>query len=62
MRQISRSPLVRVVNTLERDVFLILEETVELWSQSMESELREDELDIGPDEGAVSCTACELAM
>ena len=48
-------PFIWVVNTLECDIFLVLEETVELWSQAVESQLSEDELHVSSDQGAASC-------
>jgi hypothetical protein len=47
-------PLVRVVDALEADILLVLEETVEFGLQSVEAELRQDELNICADERTVS--------
>lgn len=49
------SPLVRIVDTPQTDVLLVLEETVEVGVMSVETQLREHELDVGPDQGAVAC-------
>lgn len=53
------SPLVRVVNVLERNVLLVLEQAVELWVVAVEAELGEQEGSVGADERAVAL--CSVA-
>ena len=48
------SPLIWVINPFQCNVLLILKETVELWSESVESEFREDELNVGANQGTIT--------
>lgn len=48
------SPLVWVINPFQCNVLFILEETVEFWSESVESEFCEDELNIGANQGTIT--------
>lgn len=49
------SPLVGIVDSSQRDILLVLKETVEVRVVSVESKLGEEELNVGPDEGTVAC-------
>lgn len=48
------APLIRIIDTLERDILRVLKQTVELWVVSVETQLRHHELDIGLYEWSVS--------
>jgi len=43
----SSIPFIGIIDTLKGDVFLVLEETIEFWPESVESEFGKDELDVG---------------
>ena len=47
------SPFVRIVYILETDIFLVLEEPIELRMVPVELEFRQNKTHIGPNEGAV---------
>ena len=48
-------PLIWIVDVLQTDVFLVLEQTIELGMMPMEPQFGEDEADIGSDESTVAC-------
>lgn len=45
--------MIRIIDAFQTDVLLVLEEAIELRMCSVETELREDESDICPDESTV---------
>ncbi len=47
-------PFVGIINILQADVFLVLEETVELWMMPVIAKLGQEERSIGFDEGSVT--------
>jgi len=56
VRSCSHSPFIRVIDSLERDILLVFEKAIELGAKAMESEFRQDERDVGSNEGRVTCT------
>lgn len=58
-RGYDNSPLIWIVDALERDVFLILEETVELRTKSVEAQFGKKELYVCSDQGSVAWTRDE---
>lgn len=55
-------PLVRIVHSAQGDVFLVLEQAVEIGVVAVELEFGEDESHVGADEGAVAFISNESEM
>ncbi len=43
------TPFIWIINAFQRDVLLVLKETVEFWSKSVEAQFGQDELNVGSD-------------
>ena len=49
-----RVPFVGIIDTLERDILLVLEQSIEFWSQAMESQFGQQELNVCSDQWSIA--------